>query len=133
MARTSSAAAEHFPGGGDYSGTFQRSQRAQLSHFQMHICSERTQVPVRQRVVIVVLVLVDVLPFLAVPAFMLQSDGAGLVETRLDVLLTIRNRLILFNITLQDNSEKVEWRAGVCIRTGRAIRLRNNCHTCTEC
>lgn len=39
---------------------------------------------------------------------MLQSDGAGLVEARLDVLLAVWNCLILFNVTLADNREKDE-------------------------
>lgn len=41
---------------------------------------------------------------------MLQSDGAGLVEARLDVLLTVWNCLVLFNVALEDNREKGECR-----------------------
>lgn len=70
-----------------------------------------TQVPVRQRVVVVILVLVDVLPFLALPAFMLQSDGAGLVEARLDVLLAVWNGLVLLDVTLRAHREVVESKA----------------------
>lgn len=103
--------------------------------FKMHVCLELTQVPVRQRIIVIILVLVDVLPFLALPAFVLQSDSAGLVETGLDVLLTIWNRFILFNITLQDNIEKVECREEKVRRLYKEWQshLRNNCHTCTEC
>lgn len=72
----------------------------------MSVRFELTQVPVRQCIIVVVLIVVNVFPFLALPAFVLQSDGAGLVETRLDVLLTIWNSFILFNITLKDIKER---------------------------
>lgn len=77
----------------------------------MHICLQLTQVPVRQCIIIVVLVVIDVLPLLALPSFVLQSDGAGLVEARLDVLLAVGNGFILFNVALEVNREKGEFKA----------------------
>lgn len=59
-----------------------------------------TQVPVRQRVVIVVIIFLDVLTLLSLPSFVLQGDCARLVETRLDVLLAVWDRLILLHVTL---------------------------------
>lgn len=64
-----------------------------------------TQVPVRQRVVIVVVVVFYVLILLALPSFVLQGDSARLVETRLDVLITIWHCLILLHITLDKNTQ----------------------------
>lgn len=78
-----------------------------MFRFKMHVCLELTQVPVRQGIVVIILVVVDVLPFLALPAFVLQGDRARLVETGLDVLLAVWNGFILFNVTLQDSREKV--------------------------
>lgn len=71
-----------------------------------------TQVPVGQRVVVIVLVFINVLSLLVLPSFVLQSDGAGLVEARLDVLLAVGNRLVLFDVALEDGSEKGEYRMG---------------------
>lgn len=109
------------------------------------LCRELTQVPVRQRIVVVVLIIVYVLPFLALPALVLQGDGAGLVEAGLDVLLTVGDRFILFNVTLKDNSEGGERREDSDsalvfvyfwdIETESSIlgAVRDNWHTCTEC
>ncbi|KAG7223784.1 hypothetical protein INR49_026467 [Caranx melampygus] len=66
---------------------------------------ELRQVPVRQGIIIIILVFIDVLPLFSLPSFMLQSDGARLVETRFDILLTVWNRLILFNIALEDKRD----------------------------
>lgn len=41
---------------------------------------------------------------------MLESDRAGLVEARLDVLLAVWNRLVLFNVALEDSRKKGERR-----------------------
>lgn len=72
-----------------------------LQEKETPICLQHTQVPVRQRIIIIIFILIYVLPLLALPSFMLQSDGAGLVEARLDVLFTVWNRLILFNVALE--------------------------------
>lgn len=39
---------------------------------------------------------------------MLQGDGAGLVEARLDVLLAVRDRLVLLDVTLEGSRETGE-------------------------
>lgn len=100
LARTSSAAAEHFPVGGGggvrscvgWKGAWQ-SQRLQVGR--------RTQVPVRQRVVVVLIILVDVLSLLAFAPLVLQGDGAGLVEAGLDVLLAVWDGLVLLHVSLE--------------------------------
>lgn len=61
-----------------------------------------TQIPVGQRVIIIILIIVDVLPLLALPTLVLQRDSAGLVEARLDVLLAVRNGLVFFDVPLQN-------------------------------
>lgn len=48
---------------------------------------------------------------------MLQGDSAGLVEARLDVLLAVWNRLVLFNITLEEIRAQGEFRTQVNSKT----------------
>ncbi len=63
-----------------------------------------TQVPVGQRVVIIIIIVFDVLALLTLPSLMLQGDGARLVETGFDVLIAIWHRLVLLDVTLDTHT-----------------------------
>lgn len=67
------------------------------------LTNQLTQVPVGQCVVVVVIV-VYVLVIPALPSFMLQGDGARLVETRLYVLITVGHFLIFLHISLDKHT-----------------------------
>lgn len=60
-----------------------------------------TQIPVRQSIVVIVIIFINVLPLLSLASLVLQRDCARLVETWLNVLLAVRNSFILLHVTLQ--------------------------------
>ncbi|PWA19282.1 hypothetical protein CCH79_00014572 [Gambusia affinis] len=64
---------------------------------------KRQKVPVSQRVIIVIVIIIfDVFVLLSLPSFMLQGDGARLVEAGLDVLLAVRHRLVFLHVSLKN-------------------------------